>query len=186
MSPSASTRVVLATASPRRRRLFQWLGLPFEITSIDTPEDMDTPLAADPQGLAEHLAAEKAAALLARGDANDALVLCFDTIVVHNGAVLGKPVDVDDAWRMLRSLSGCSHQVVTGVALLKTAQETVRKCSVTTEVRMKTLADDDIRTWMARGEFMGCAGAYNIEAQVAQVDADECFHNVAGMPLCHL
>jgi septum formation protein len=87
---------------------------------------------------------------------------------------------------MLRSLSGCSHQVVTGVALLKTAQETVRKCSVTTEVRMKTLADDDIRTWMARGEFMGCAGAYNIEAQVAQVDADECFHNVAGMPLCHL
>ncbi len=180
------TRIVLGTASPRRRRLFEWLGLPFEITSIDTPEDMNTPLAADPPALAEHLAAEKAHALLSRGDCDDALILCFDTIVVHEGTVLGKPADLDDAWRMLRGLSGRAHQVITGVAVLTSDRENARTFSVTTNVQMKTLADGDIRAWMSRGEFMGCAGAYNIEGQVAEVDHDECYHNVAGMPLCHL
>jgi len=180
------SRLVLASQSPRRRRLLAWLGLPFEAHSVDTPEELDTPLAADPAALAASLAAEKADAARAEGLARDALVLCFDTVVVLDGAVLGKPRDVDDAWRMLRALSGRTHEVVSGVAMLAPADAVPRTFAVTTEVRMKALSDADIEAWMASGEFMGCAGAYNIEGQVAEVGLAECYQNVAGLPLCHL
>lgn len=178
--------MVLASQSPRRRRLLGSLGLPFEAVSVDTPEELDTPLASDPEALASHLAAEKCRAARAEQHAEDRLVLCFDTIVVLDGEVLGKPKDVEDAWRMLRSLSGRTHQVVTGVALLCPEDAEPRTLAVTTEVRMRPLGDADIEAWMARGEFMGCAGAYNIEGQVAEVTEDECYQNVAGLPMCHL
>lgn len=162
-----------------------WLGVPFSSAEVDTPEDLDSPLAADPRALAEHLAAEKASEARALGLGADSLIACFDTIVVHDGEILGKPIDLDDAWRMLRSLSGREHQVVTGCALVCPDGST-RVFSVTTDVVMKQLDDDGIRAWMAHGEFMGCAGAYNIEGQVAEVSLDECHQNVAGLPLCHL
>jgi nucleoside triphosphate pyrophosphatase len=178
--------LLLASQSPRRRRLLEWLGLPFAVTAVETPELLDSPLAANPPALAASLAAEKAVAVRAQGLASDALVLCFDTIVVHDGRVLGKPRDVDDAWRMLRSLSGRTHEVVTGVALLAPDSDEPQTFAVTTNVAMLTLCDTDIEAWMAHETFLGCAGAYNIEAQVAEVTADECYQNVAGLPLCHL
>lgn len=192
MTQSADTpvsppeRMLLASQSPRRRRLLGWLGLPFSATSVDTPEDMTSPLAANPPALAISLAAEKAEAVRTSGRQGEALVLCFDTVVVLDGEVLGKPSDVDDAWRMLRALSGRTHEVVTGVALLPADAANPHTFAVTTEVRMKSLDDDAVEAWMASGEFMGCAGAYNIEAQVAEVTEDECFLNVTGLPLCHL
>ena len=92
-------------------------------------------------------------------------MLCFDTIVVHDGAVLGKPRDEPDAWRMLRALSGRTHEVVTGVAVLCPDETAPRTFAVTTKVTMKPLTDCQIEAWMAMGTFMGCAGAYNIEAR---------------------
>lgn len=184
--PAPIERIVLASASPRRRRLLGWLGLPFDVTSVDTAEELDSPLAADPRALAASLAREKALATRAIAEHDDALVLTFDTIVVLGGQLLGKPVDVLDAWRMLRALSGRTHQVVTGVGLMCPCAETPLTFAVTTNVTMHTLTDGDIEAWMARGEFMGCAGAYNIEGQVAQVTAAECYQNVAGLPLCHV
>jgi septum formation protein len=183
---TASSRIVLASQSPRRRRLLEWLRAPFECTSVDTPEDLDSPLAADPAALASHLAAEKAVAARDEGHAEDALVLCFDTVVVHDGEVLGKPRDVPDAWRMLRSLSGRTHTVVTGCALLYPGDRDPSTFAVSTAVDMRALSDCQIEAWMAMGTFLGCAGAYNIEAQVASVTEDECYQNVAGLPLCHL
>lgn len=153
--------------------------------AVDTPEDLDSPLAADPEGLTEHLAVEKAFAAREAGH-TDSLLMCFDTVVVLDGAVLGKPRDVADAWRMLRSLSGRTHRVVTGVALLCPPPDTPAAFSVTTDVQMKELSDCMIEAWMALGEFMGCAGAYNIEGQVADVGLGECYQNVAGLPLCHV
>jgi septum formation protein len=182
---SPEPRIVLASQSPRRRRLLGWLGLKFTATSVDTPEELDSPLARVPATLAASLAAEKAEAAVAAGHARGAVVLCFDTIVVHGGEVLGKPRDAEDARRMLRSLSGQTHQVVTGVALAEPGTQATT-FAVTTDVRMRELDDARIAEWMARGEYLGCAGAYNIEAQVAEVTADECFQNVAGLPLCHL
>jgi septum formation protein len=178
--------MLLASQSPRRRRLLEWLELPFTCAAVDTPESLDTPLAADPPALAVSLAAEKAIEARDQGLGAGALVLCFDTIVVLDDSVLGKPVDVDDAWRMLHALSGRTHQVVTGVALLAPEAAEPRLFAVTTDVDMRGLADADIETWMAHGTFLGCAGAYNIEAQVAEVTLDECYQNVAGLPLCHL
>jgi septum formation protein len=178
--------VILASQSPRRRRLLPWLGAPFDVLAVDTPEDLDTPLASHPPALAESLAAEKAEAARADGTTEGALVLGFDTLVVHDGALLGKPRDVQDAWRMLRALSGATHQVVTGCAVLCPDATAPAVFSVVTEVTMKPLTDCQIEAWMAMGSFMGCAGAYNIEAQVAEVTEDECYQNVAGLPLCHL
>jgi septum formation protein len=183
---SLPARVLLASQSPRRRRLIGWLGLPFSATAVDTPEELDSPLASNPPALAISLAAEKAEAVRESGQAAGTLVLCFDTVVVLDGAVLGKPRDVDDAWRMLRALSGRTHEVVTGVALLPSDATEPHTFAVTTEVQMKSLDDAAVEAWMASGEFMGCAGAYNIEAQVASVNEDQCYQNVAGLPLCHL
>ena len=177
---------MLASQSPRRRRLLEWLSLPFTITSVDTPEDLASPLASDPSALAASLAAEKAVAARDEGHGDGALVLCFDTIVVLNGEVLGKPADTADAWRMLRALSGRTHQVVTGVAAFAPRMDEPHTFAVTTDVAMCDLDDDAIDEWMAHGTYLGCAGAYNIEAQVAEVGPADCYQNVAGLPLCHV
>ena len=87
---------------------------------------------------------------------------------------------------MLRSLSGRTHQVVTGAAIMCPGAEAPLTFAVVTDVQMKDLSDEHIEAWMAHGTFLGCAGAYNIEAQVAAVTEDECYQNVAGLPLCHL
>jgi septum formation protein len=185
--PQQPPALVLASQSPRRRRLLEWLGLPFVTEAVDTPEDLDSPLAENPADLAAHLAAEKAVAARTEGHEHPAAVLaCFDTIVVLDDRVLGKPADVDDAWRMLRALSGRTHQVVTGVALMCPEDPEPATFAVTTDVTMRELTDEAIEEWMAHGTFLGCAGAYNIEAQVASVTEDECYQNVAGLPLCHL
>lgn len=152
---------------------------------MDTPEDLVSPLAAIPVRLAASIAAEKAVAAREAG-AVEPLVLALDTIVVLDDDVLGKPVDLDDAYRMLRALSGRTHHVVTGIALLEPGADAPRTFAVTTRVEMRGLSDDDIAEWAAKGELMGCAGAYNIEHHLASVSLDECYQNVAGMPLCHL
>jgi septum formation protein len=177
--------LLLASASPRRRRLLAWLELPYGVCATDTPEDMDCPLAEDPPALARSLAAEKAVA--AFGGTGDApLVIACDTIVVLDRQVLGKPRDLHDAHRMLRALSGRTHEVVTGVALLGPGDDAPAPFPVTTPVVMRELSDEDIRVWADKGELMGCAGAYNIESHLASVALDQCFQNVAGLPLCHL
>lgn len=179
-------RIVLASASPRRRRLLTWLGVPFEVHQVDTPESLDSPLASDPASLAISLAQEKSAAVRMSGHDNNAVVLTFDTIVAYGQEVLGKPEDIDDAWRMLRQLSGQTHQVHTGCCIATPDNPVPYSFAVSTGVQMHTLTDERIREWMASGEFMGCAGAYNIEGQVAAVTCNECYQNVTGTPLCHI
>lgn len=186
METDGTAALLLASASPRRRRLLALLRLPYGIAEVDTPEDLTSPLAADPPALARALALEKAQACRAAGLGGDALVLTFDTLVVLDGTVLGKPGGPEDARRMLRSLAGRSHEVVTGCALTCPGELAATTFAVTTRVRMKDLSEAGIAAWMARGEYMGCAGAYNIEGQVASVTDDECHQNVAGLPLCHL
>ena len=162
------------------------LGMPVTCAHVDTPEELDSPLAADPAALAVHLALEKMAEARAQGLGKNSVMITLDTIVAHEGAVLGKPLDVDHAWQMLRSLSGREHQVVTGVALMIPGDTVPGSFAVVTDVRMKELSDSAITEWMAAGEFMGCAGAYNIEGQVAEVEDAECYQNVTGTPLCHI
>ena len=177
--------LTLASASPRRRRLLAWLGVPFEVTTTDTDEDLTSPLRSVPSVLARSLAADKAREALAGGPAPGALVTC-DTIVVLEGEVLGKPVDEADAARMLRALSGRTHKVITGVAIVAPGEREPVTFAVTTAVEMRELDADAIASWIAKGEAIGCAGAYNIEHHLASVTETECYQNVAGLPLCHL
>lgn len=166
--------------------MLDWLGIEFLCASVDTPEELDSPLANDPPRLAMALAAEKVHAARELPIAANAMVLCFDTIVVHDGRLLGKPADAADAIRMLRELSGQTHQVVTGCAISHVGAGEPSLFAVETNVTMHELDDVRIAQWMAQGTYLGCAGAYNIEAQVARVTTDECYQNVAGLPLCHL
>jgi len=177
--------LVLASASPRRRRLLAWLGVPYEVSATDTPEDLDSPLKGVPPVLARAIAAEKAIAARGSVGADDAVIAC-DTIVLTDRRILGKPADIDDAFAMLRTLSGRTHDVITGVALFMPGAAEPRTFAVTTPVLMNDLAEDDLRAWADKGELLGCAGAYNIESHLASVAPDQCYQNVAGLPLCHL
>lgn len=177
-----STSIVLASASPRRRRIIGWLGLDLRLASADTPEDLTVDL--PPAELAMSIAADKALAVAA--DAPAETVLAFDTIVVDRGRSLGKPLDRDDARRMLDELAGGVHEVVTGVAILPAGADSPLTFAVTTPVTMRSLPSEAVETWLAGDEVLGCAGAYNIEHHLASVADEDCFNNVAGMPLCHV
>lgn len=177
--------LLLASASPRRRRLLALLGVEYDVGSVDVPEDIPAG-DIDAVSFATGLAADKARAARDLAEDDGCTVVAADTIVVHSGRVLGKPADIDDAVSMLASLSGRMHAVVTAVAVLPPGADEPVCEAVTSEVAMRALDRATIDAWVAGGQVLGCAGAYNIESHLASVEPTECFQNVAGLPLCHL
>ena len=185
------TRLVLASASPRRRELLGRLGLPFEVRPADVDETPGPDEGA--RDLARRLALAKAEAGLAAevgatapGGA-DVVVVGSDTVVAVGDRILGKPVDEDDAASMLRLLSGTRHLVLTGVAVAA-SQGTAASLSVEvaeTAVVMRTLTDDDIAGWIATGEALDKAGGYAIQelgdAFVERIEGG--FDTVVGLPV---
>ena len=182
--------LVLASASPRRQELLRNAGIPFVVQSTNIPE-VPQPGEA-PRAFAERMAREKALAVF-RLRPND-FVLGADTIVVVDGEILGKPRDSADAVRMLRLLSGRTHQVVTGVCLvgprlrtedrqLEAGFEDIR--SETTLVTVDPLGDDDIHSYVSTGEPTDKAGAYAIQGRasrwVSRIEGD--YFNVVGLPV---
>jgi len=180
-------RLVLASASPRRRELLAALGVPFEVWPADIEETRTEP---DPVRLALGLALEKARAVAARLAAVDdqpRVVLGADTVVALDGRILGKPRDAEDARAMLAALRGRTHLVVTGVAVLLGGSESLD--SVTTDVRMRTYADEEIDAYVARpvledGPY-DKAGAYAIQDTTFHpvAETDGCVGSVIGLPL---
>jgi septum formation protein len=175
--------IVLASASRRRQELLRNAGIPFTVLPADIVE---TPLADEsPKACAERLAQEKAMAV-SKSRPHD-YVLGADTIVVVDGAILGKPRDRDDAMRMLRLLSGRAHVVITGVCLAgPVANESKpRTASETTSVTMREISDDEIRNYVATGEPMDKAGAYAIQGiasrWIPRIEGD--YSNVVGLPV---
>jgi septum formation protein len=181
--------LVLASASPRRQELLRNAGIPFTVYPANIPE---APWSEEsPRACAERLAREKAHVVLVQQPGK--FVLGADTIVVVDGEILGKPRDEADAERMLRLLSGRTHQVITGVCLvgtlttgnqkLETGFEDTR--SETTLVTMTTLSNEDIRSYIASGEPMDKAGAYAIQGMasrwIPRIDGD--YLNVVGLPV---
>lgn len=173
-------RVILASASPRRRELLNLVGIEHEVRPANIDE---TYLPGEaPREHAERLAREKAAAI----DVSDAVTIGSDTIVVVDGQVLGKPRDRAHAAEMLRQLSGRSHIVMTGVA----AKWRGRTASGLEEVGVtfRRLSDDEIECYIDTGEPMDKAGAYGIQGFgatiVDRVDGD--YFAVMGLPLNRL
>ena len=186
--------LILASASPRRRELLAQAGYTFEVRPAHIPED---PLPGeDPIMYVTRLAREKAEVVFreageGKGEAgkmsaergSSLAVLGADTTVTLDGAILGKPADAEDAARILELLSGRTHRVITGVALV-TAQGTEVAAEVTA-VRFLTLSDAEIRAYIATGEPMDKAGAYGIQGRAARwiPRVEGCYFNVVGLPL---
>ncbi|MGH9605371.1 MAG: Maf family protein [Terracidiphilus sp.] len=180
--------LVLASASPRRRELLTQAGYSFTVRPAHISED---PLAGeDPIAYVVRLAREKAQAVYTQltaadyGQSADPLaVLGADTTVTLDGHILAKPEGLADAARMLRLLSGRTHRVVTGVALV-TAQA-VEAAAEVTAVRFLTLSEEEIAAYVATGEPMDKAGAYAIQGRAARwiPHIEGCYFNVVGLPL---
>ncbi len=175
--------LILASASPRRRELLTQAGYTFTVRTADIPEVSRD--GEDAIRLATRLAREKAeavAAMLAPADAA-ALVLGADTVVAVDGEILGKPRDTADAARMLRLLSGRTHQVITGVCVLRGEHQQVG--AEVTHVCFRVLSDQEIEDYAASGEPLDKAGAYAIQGRAGKwvPRISGCYFNVVGLPL---
>jgi len=177
-------RTILASSSPRRRELLAQLGLRFEIIKPDIDESRRT--AEELVACAERLSREKAEAAAQLVDRGPALIISADTIVMDGGALLGKPVDADDARRMLRRLRGRAHAVVTAFTLYR-AGEAPRIITrhARTVVHMRDYSDAEIEAYVCSGDPLDKAGAYAIQNEafrpVARIEGS--YSNVVGLPL---
>lgn len=182
--------LILASASPRRRELLSQAGYTFEVQAASITE-LSRP-GEDGIQLATRLAKEKAEAVFALRPSMHAgrepfIVLGADTVVVCDGEILGKPEDPLDAARMLRLLSGRTHQVITGVAAVAGSDSTtaIEVAAEVTHVTMLTLSEAEIERYVSSGEPMDKAGAYAIQGYAGRwiPRIRGCYFNVVGLPL---
>jgi septum formation protein len=175
-------KLILASNSPRRKELLAGLGMPFEVRvlqDIDEEYPDDLPV----NEVARYIAKEKADAYR-RIIAPDELIITADTVVIVGDEILGKPVDEADAVRMLRLLSGRTHQVTTGVCLLTAKKE--RCFDVTTDVTFKALSDDEIDYYVDHYRPFDKAGAYGIQEWIGYIGVTGLhgsYYNVMGLPV---
>ena len=181
-----SERIVLASASPRRRALLEQIGLDFDVVPSRTEELVHAE--ETPEQLVVRLSLEKAGDVAARPEVAGRWFIGSDTIVLCGGRILGKPRDAEDAAAMLRQLSGREHQVLSGFAVIDRQTGRQRQEAVCTRVRFRDLTDDEIARYIATGEPADKAGAYAIQGLgvcfVAGIEGS--YSNVVGLPLCRL
>lgn len=172
-------KIILASGSPRRRELLQNMGISFEIDV----SDVDETASGTPAKRVATLAERKARAVGMRHSSG--LILGADTLVALDGRVMGKPVDDADAARMLHSLSGRTHHVLTGVCLYNAANGESKVAVESTGVRFRELTDKEIYDYVATGEPRDKAGAYAIQGGAASfvVEYDGSYSNVVGLPV---
>lgn len=172
-------RLILASKSPRRAALFRQLGLTFEIVTVPIDEKLDIP---DPEAHVSVLSGKKAEA--AAETIQSGLIVGADTVVCHNGIILGKPGDPEEAVRMLRTLSGQTHQVYTGFTLIRPPDRRLTDV-VCTDVTFRQLSDTEIRAYVASGDPLDKAGAYGIQGKAGLFvrEIRGCYFNVVGFPI---
>lgn len=171
--------IILASASPRRKELLATAGIEFTVKVADVEEKIDDGLT--PAEVVRSLALQKAQAVADKNP--EAIVIGADTIVVLDDAILGKPQSEENAVEMLTSLSGRSHTVYTGVALIK--GDKVRNFCEATQVEFYDLTKEDIDAYVATKDCMDKAGAYGIQTNgcvlIRKIDGD--YFNVVGLPV---
>lgn len=183
-SQAAHPTLVLASSSPRRRDLLTRLGVMFEALAADVNEEAYA--GEEPEPLARRLSQAKAWAVAQRRP--NASILASDTVVARQGELLGKPLDAQDAVRMLRTLRNTDHLVITAVTGLDPAQGREITLVSTSTVWMRNYGDDELAAYVASGDPLDKAGAYAIQhptfAPVARLDG--CYSGVMGFPLGHV
>ncbi len=175
-------KIILASASPRRRELLETAGAEFEICVADVDESI--PEGTLPEDAAK-MTAEKKALAVAQSHKND-IVIGADTIVVAGDRILGKPKDKADACAMLAMLSGAEHRVITGVCL--TCGDKKITFAQVSKVKFYDLTDAEIEAYVKTGEPMDKAGAYGIQGRgcvlVEKIEGD--YFNIVGLPVARV
>ena len=185
-------RIILGSASPRRRELLSQIGVEFEVRVSDKEEIYKSSI---PEEIVKELSLMKAENVasdllenIADGSIKDTVVIGADTIVVLDDEILGKPLDEKDAVHMLTRLQGREHWVYTGVAVLDfgpDGEKTVINYPVGTKVYVNAMTEDEIRVYVATKDPLDKAGAYGIQGRFAayidRIDGD--YYNVVGLPV---
>lgn len=182
-------RIILASASPRRRELLERAGVNFEVISASGEENR---ISDDPKEAVQQLARDKAVSVMhtIEDSADGTLVIGSDTVVVFENMILGKPHDIEDAVNTLKKLQGNTHQVYTGVSVLekKNGVWTEHTFYESTDVTFYPVSDEEIRAYVATGEPMDKAGTYGIQGIFGIYVRGICgdYNNVVGLPVARL
>ena len=176
-------QVILASASPRRLALLQQIGIEAKVCPADFDEVSGSAVQAEDVVLANAIGKCKAVVKI-KGDSLP--VIAADTVVVAEGVILGKPQDAEDAFKMLKQLSGKTHKVLTGIAVSYAGEMLAEVCE--TKVVFRELTDEEIKNYVATGEPLDKAGAYGIQGKGAVLveKIDGCYNNVVGLPLTRM
>lgn len=174
-------KIVLASGSPRRKEILENMNLKFDI--IKSEIDETTIEGESPEDLVKRLSYEKAHDVATRN--SDSIVIGADTVVVLDGNVLGKPKDKEDAFNMLREMSGREHSVITGISMLCLDLKNEVSDFCVSKVKFKNLSDEEIYSYIETGECMDKAGAYGIQGLgglfVEYIKGD--YFNIVGFPI---
>ncbi len=182
--PDHSSRIILASSSPRRIELLRALGLKFEVVASEIEEKQEPKTSV--AGLVERNALAKARDVAKRFESG--LVIGADTVVVYGGKIYGKPTDLEDARRMLRALAGQTHQVYSGVAVVRVEDGESRTAHAVTDVTFRPLSGEQLTAYLAMIDPLDKAGAYAIQGAGGIIIEKicGCYYNVVGLPLTTL
>jgi len=179
-------RIILASASPRRRELLAQIGLKFEVITSDTDESFENSMPVE--DIVKKLAFEKAHAVAKQVSDDNSIIIGADTVVYYDGIILGKPQDEAHARDMLTMLSGNTHQVLTGFAVIRLCDNKVVAHYEKTNVTFRLLSENEIDNYIKTKEPFDKAGGYGIQGLgatfVSGINGD--YNNVVGLPLCSL
>jgi septum formation protein len=176
--------IILGSSSPRRKELLAAMGFEFRTMSPDIDESFSDEMPVE--NVPAFLAESKANALADSLEKND-LLICSDTVVVLNNKILGKPIDTQNAFEILRQLSGNTHKVITGVALKSNNKTTI--FSAETIVSFTDLSDEKIRFYIENFQPFDKAGSYGIQDWIGLIGVKKIegsYTNVMGLPTCEL
>lgn len=181
-------KIILASASPRRRELMGQAGYEFEI-QVSHKEEAYT--SEQPDEIVKELSLLKAKDIAGQNDKKNIVVIGADTVVAYKGLILGKPQSKEDAFQMIKSFQGDKHQVYTGVAILAydaEGKETIINHAVKTDVYVNSMTDEEILNYIESDNVMDKAGAYGIQSKFAihieKIEGD--YYNVVGLPISHI
>ena len=181
-------KIILASASPRRRELMMQAGYEFE---VQVSHKEETYSSETPDEIVKELALLKARDIAEQNAVKDLVVIGADTVVAYQGAILGKPKSKEDAFAMIQSFQGDKHQVYTGVAILsydEEGNETVVNHAVKTDVYVNSMTDEEIWKYIESDNVMDKAGSYGIQSgfaiHIEKIEGD--YFNVVGLPISYI
>ena len=181
-------KIILASASPRRREIMAQAGYQFEVQVSQKEERY---ISTQPDEIVKELALLKAKDIAEKNGEKDYIVIGADTVVAHKGKILGKPKTKQDAFAMIQDFQGDKHQVYTGVAILhydREGKETVINHAVRTDVYVNPMTDDEIRAYIEKDNVMDKAGSYGIQSgfavHIEKIEGD--YFNVVGLPISYI